>query len=100
MSKVLADVNVLGSFTSADDVVAPLDARGFVLIHECGRLLSDAKSFQKGYEIQDLSTSRRCGVVLGLERIFDFHMICALLYNMSVPDVDHIEQLFPQSASA
>ncbi len=68
MSKVLADVNVLGSFTSADDGVAPLDARGVVLIHGCGRLLSDAKSFQKGSEIQDLSTYRRCGVVLGLCR--------------------------------
>ncbi len=48
MSKVLADVNVLGSLTSADDVVAPLDARGVVLIHWCGRLLSDTESFQKG----------------------------------------------------
>ena len=53
MSKVLADVNVLGSFTSAD---APFDARVDVLIHGCGRLLSDAKSFQKGSKIQDLST--------------------------------------------
>ncbi len=27
MNKVLADIKVLGSFLSADDVVAPLDAR-------------------------------------------------------------------------
>jgi hypothetical protein len=44
-----------GSFTSADDVVAPLDARGVVLIHGCGRLLSDAKTFQKGSKIHRIS---------------------------------------------
>jgi hypothetical protein len=48
MSKVLADVNVLGSFMSADDVAAPLDGRGVVFVHWCGRLLSDTDSFQKG----------------------------------------------------
>ncbi len=30
--------------------------------------------------------------------IFDFHMISALLYNRSVPDVDRREQLFSQFA--
>ncbi len=51
--------NVLGS--SVDDGVAPLDARGVDLVHWCGRLLSEAKSFQKSSEIQNLSPSRRCG---------------------------------------
>jgi hypothetical protein len=46
MSKVLVDINVLGSFPSADDV-APLDVRGIILVHWCGSPLSEAKSFQK-----------------------------------------------------
>ena len=32
--------------------------------------------------------------------IFDFHMICDLLYSMTMPDVDLREELLPQSASA
>ncbi len=55
MSKVLTDVNVLGSIPSANDVVAPLDAHCVVLVRWCGRLLSEAKSFQKSSEIQNLS---------------------------------------------
>jgi hypothetical protein len=62
MSKVLADINVIGSFTSSDDVVAPLDARCAVLVHWCGLLLSDTELFQKGFEIQDLSTCSRISV--------------------------------------
>jgi hypothetical protein len=68
MSKVLVNVNVLGLFTSAYDVVAPLDAGGVVLIHWRGRLLSYSESFQKGSGIQDLSTGSGCRVVLGLCR--------------------------------
>jgi hypothetical protein len=33
MRKMLAEVNVLGAFPSSDDVVAPFDARGVVLVH-------------------------------------------------------------------
>ncbi len=33
MSKVLADINVLGSFPSADDVASPLDACCVDLVH-------------------------------------------------------------------
>jgi hypothetical protein len=43
MSKMLEDVNVLGSSPSADDVVSPLDARSVILVHWCGRLLSEAR---------------------------------------------------------
>ncbi len=99
MSKVLADINVLCSFTSADDIVAPLDARGVVLVHWCGRLLSDTKlryriSVQAASSTLPLPWREPQSLI-----IFDFHMIGALLYNMSVPDVDHREKLFPQSAS-
>jgi hypothetical protein len=33
---MLAEVNVLGAFPSSDDVVAPFDARGVVLVHGGG----------------------------------------------------------------
>ena len=38
MGEVLPDVDVLGTFPPADEVVTPLDARGVVLIY-LGRLL-------------------------------------------------------------
>ena len=38
MGEVLPDVDVLGSFTSADNAVAPFDARSVVLVYR-GRLL-------------------------------------------------------------
>ncbi len=33
MRKMLEEVNVLGAFPSPDDVFAPFDARGVVLVH-------------------------------------------------------------------
>jgi hypothetical protein len=32
--------------------------------------------------------------------IFDFHMIGDLLYSITMPDVDLLDELLPQSASA
>jgi hypothetical protein len=68
MSKVLPDINVLGPFPSADGVVTIVYAHCVVLVQWCGCLLSEAKSFQKSSEIQNLSPSRRCGIVRSLCR--------------------------------
>ena len=43
VGEVLPDVNVLGTFTAADDVVTPLDARGVVLVYR-GRLLEPSSA--------------------------------------------------------
>ena len=61
MGEVLPDVNVLGSFTAADDVVAPFNTRRVVLVYDWGRfLLPEAKSAQKCPEVQDLTSRRLC----------------------------------------
>ncbi len=60
MSEVLADINVLGSFPSADDVISPLDACCVILAHWCGRLLSEAKysDTKSQYQKQMRNSSR------------------------------------------
>ncbi len=58
--EVLPDVNVLGPLTSSNDVVAPLDARGVVLEHLGGVLLSEAESLEEASEIQDVHACCRC----------------------------------------
>jgi hypothetical protein len=60
MCEVLPNVNVLGPLTSPDDVVAPLDARGVVLVYRCGPLLSETKSVQEESKVQDLRGSSGC----------------------------------------
>ena len=40
MGEVLANVNVLGSLTAANDVVSPLNAGRVVLMHSCRLRLS------------------------------------------------------------
>ncbi len=47
--EVLPDVNMLGPLASSNDVVAPLDARGVVLEHLGGVLLSEAESLEGGF---------------------------------------------------
>ncbi len=46
VGEVLPDVDVLqvGSFASADDVVAPFDARGVVLVYRGGYLLLEPET--------------------------------------------------------
>ncbi len=68
MGKVLLDINVLGSFTSADDVVAPFDARSIVLVYRGRLLLLEPETVQESQEVQNLPSSSRCCVVLGLLR--------------------------------
>ncbi len=60
MCEVLPNVNVLGPLTPPDDVVAPLDARGVVLVYRCGPLLSKTKFLQEESKVQDLRGRRRC----------------------------------------
>ncbi len=60
MGEVLLNVDVLGSFTSADDVVAPLDARGVVLVYRGGLLLLESETVQESPEVQNLTASSLC----------------------------------------
>ncbi len=57
---VLPNIDVLGSFPSADDVVAPFDARGVVLVCRGGLLLLESETVQKSTEVQNLTASRQC----------------------------------------
>ena len=59
VGEVLPDVDVLqvGTFSSADDVVTPLDARGVVLVYRGRLLLLESETVQKRPEIQDLAAS-------------------------------------------
>ncbi len=66
VGEVLPDVNMLGSLASNNDVVSPLDARGVVLEHLGGVLLSEAESLKEVSEIQDVHACCRCQVVLCL----------------------------------
>ena len=60
MGEVLPDVDVLGTFPSADDVVTPLDARGVVLVYRGRLLLRESETVQKRPELQDLAARHRC----------------------------------------
>ena len=60
VGEVLPDVDVLGTFPAADDVVTPLDARGVVLVYRGRLLLRESETVQKRPEIQDLAASHRC----------------------------------------
>ncbi len=60
VSEVLPDVDVLGSFPSANDVVAPFNAGGVVLIYRGGLLLLESETVQKSPGLQNLTSSRRC----------------------------------------
>ncbi len=60
MGEVLPDVDVLGSFTSADDVVALFDARRVVLVYRGRLLLLESETVQESPEVQNLTSSSRC----------------------------------------
>ena len=60
VGEVLPDIDVLGTFPSADDVVTPLHARGVVLVYRSRPLLRESETVQKISEIQDLAASQRC----------------------------------------
>ncbi len=56
VGEVLPNVNVLSSFPSADDVVAPFYARCVVFVYR-GRHLLESKTVQKSPEVQNLTAS-------------------------------------------
>ena len=58
MGEVLSNVDVLGSLTAADDVVAPFNTRCIVLVDRGRFPLPESKSEQKVPEEQDLTA--RC----------------------------------------
>ena len=66
MREVLANVNVLGSFPTPDDVVSPFNARSVVLLHRCWGLLTESHVLEKVTQVDDFSSSSRCRVVLCL----------------------------------
>ena len=57
-ARCFRDVNVLGSLTAANDVVAPFNPRRGVPVDRGGLLLPETKSAQKCPEAQDLASSR------------------------------------------
>ena len=62
VDEVLPEIDVLGTFPSADDAVTPRDARCVVLVYR-GRLLllkTKTQAVQKRPEIQHLTASHRC----------------------------------------
>ena len=65
MGEVLTDVNVLGSLTAADDVVAPFNTNRVVLVDRGGFSLPESMLAHKVPEVQDLTASSRCRLVLG-----------------------------------
>ncbi len=60
VGEVLLDVDVLGDFTSTDDVVTPVNARGVILEYRDRLLLLESKTVQKSPEIQDFTASSQC----------------------------------------
>ncbi len=60
VGEVLPDVDVLGLFASADDVVAPFDAHCVVLVYRGGLVLFEPEAFQESPEVQDLTSSCLC----------------------------------------
>ncbi len=64
MREVLPDVNGLGPFSSADDVVSPLDARRLVLVDRSltrclsGFLLSEAFQYRR-YKTSDAAVDAK-----------------------------------------
>jgi hypothetical protein len=68
VGEVLPDVNVLGSLSSTDDVVSPLDARRVVLVHGQGDSLSESQPLEEVAEVQDIHSCSQRRVVLQLCR--------------------------------
>jgi hypothetical protein len=54
VGKVLPGVIVPGSFPAPDDVFAPFDARGFVLVHGVTSLLGETRALEEVAKVQDL----------------------------------------------
>jgi hypothetical protein len=66
MRKMLAEVNVLSAFTSPDDMVAPFDARGVVLVHRDVWGLRKSHVLEEVPEANNLNSHLGSGIVLCL----------------------------------
>jgi hypothetical protein len=66
--EVLADINVLGTLTSPNHMISPLDARRVVLEHRSVVRLAKLHVGQEGAEVDDLDSHLRCLVVFCLRR--------------------------------
>jgi hypothetical protein len=60
VDEVLQDIDVRGSLTSANDVVAPFNARSVVLVYQGRLLLLESETVQKSLEVQNFTSSRQC----------------------------------------
>jgi hypothetical protein len=68
MCEVLADINALGTLTSPNHMICPLDARHVVLEHRSVVLLAKLHVSQEGTEVDDLDSHLRYPVILCLRR--------------------------------
>ncbi len=59
MCEVLADINVLGTLTSSNHMICPLDARRVVLEHRSVVRLAKLHVGQEGTEVDDLDRHLR-----------------------------------------
>jgi hypothetical protein len=106
VGEVLPVVDMVGSFTPANDVVTLLNAPVVVLVDRGGLLLPESAAEQNCPEVRDLIEQPVLNRTRPPLRIFDFHVIGALLYIMIMPDVDLLddsdvdlwEELLPLSA--
>jgi hypothetical protein len=105
MRKMLTEVNVLGVFTSPNDVVAPFDARGVVLVHRGVWGLSPMYSRRFRRYISSIAISAAAEYsALAVDKemvfcIFDLHSTMVSLNQAISPVVERQETLFPQSES-
>jgi hypothetical protein len=107
VDEVLPHVDVLGLFTSANDVVAPFNARGVVLAY-WGRLLllnqrrsRRARRYRTSHQAADAEQYSASAVESAVVFcIFDLDMLGDFMYIMTIPDVDLRDDLLPQSALA
>ena len=66
LTRMLADVDVLGTLSPADDVVAPLDARSVVLVDRRLSCWRKPHGEEKTTKINDFDSSTRSQIVLSL----------------------------------
>ena len=66
MRKMLADVDMLRTLSSTDDVVAPFDASVVILVHRGVAIWLEAHTNEERAKIDDLHCHSRCRVVFCL----------------------------------
>ncbi len=66
VGEVLADIDVLGKFATADDIVASFNAGVVVLEHRCRLALTEAQAVKEVSDIHNLLCSGGCRIILCL----------------------------------